>query len=190
MMNNAPTTILGWSEVEPVFKFYISVWSNHIPLNWASLAWQMLHKGGLTVFNNDKEEIKVRSYAIALSAIYYEYCHRTAFNESESFRSWDISVIKEFKHEFVARLANDDDFIFRIKKCLLEQVGDLELCSELWINCAESRQGFIFNIREKVEMQDRLIKQFHDDFNFNQGKSFILGNDIDDISCYVSINGL
>lgn len=190
MMNNAPTKILEWREVEPIFKFYLSVWANHIPLNWASLAWQMLHKGGLTVFNNDEEELRARSYAVALSIIYYEYCHRAAFHESESFRSWDASVIQEFKRDFMPDLEKDDELIFRVKNCLLEQLGDLELCSELWINCAESRQGFVFNIGEKAKLQDKLINDFYDDVNFNKGKSFILGEEIYSISSYESVSGL
>ena len=187
-MNNVPTRILDWREVEPIFKFYISVWPNHISLNWASLAWQMLHKSGLTVFNNDEEEVKVRSYAVALSAIYYEYCHRTALHESENFRPWDASVIQEFKREFLPDLEKDGERIFRVKNCLLEQLGDLELCSELWINCAESHQGFVFNIGEKAKLQDKLINGFNDDFN--RGKSFILGGEIDSISSYESVSGL
>ncbi len=185
-----PTKILGWSEVESIFKFYISVWSNHIPLNWASLAWQMLHNCGLTVFNNEEEEMKIRSYAVSISVIYYEYCHRAAFHHSENFRSWNSSVIQEFKREFIHDLGKDDELIFRVKKCLLEQLGDLELCSELWINCSESAQGFIFSIAEKAKLQNELINNFHDDFNFSRGKSFILGSEIDDISCYESLNGL
>ncbi|MBA3714118.1 MAG: hypothetical protein H0W76_16950 [Pyrinomonadaceae bacterium] len=190
-MMNAPTKILEWSEVEPIFRFYISVWANHITLNWASSAWQMLHIGGLTVFNNDEEELKVRSYAVALSVIYYEYCHRTAFHECEQFSRWDDSKIKTFKREFLPDLEKDDELIFRVKKCLLEQQSnDLELCSKLWINCAESYQGFVFSIGEKAKLQDKLIKDFNDDFNFNRGKSFILGSEIDDISCYESVSGL
>jgi hypothetical protein len=189
-MNYLPAKILEWREVEPIFRFYLSVWSNHIPLNWASPAWQMLHKGGLTVFNNDVEELKVRSYAVALSAIYYEYCYRSAFHESESFRTWDASVMQEFKREFMPDLEKDEELIFRVKNCLLEQFGDLELCSELWINCLESYQGFVFNIGEKAKLQDKLINDFSDDFNFNQGKSFILGCEIEDISSYESISGL
>lgn len=190
MRHNVPTKILGWGEVEPVFRYYISVWSNHISLNWASLTWQMLHKGGLTIFNNNDEEAKVRSYAIVLAAMYYEYCHRTAFNDSEYFRPWEAPIIREFKREFLPDLEKDDELIFRVRNCLLEQLGELELCSELWINCVEAQQGFVFDIGEKAKLQDRLINDFHDDFNFNQGKSFILGGDVDDISCYVSVSGL
>jgi hypothetical protein len=159
MIRSSPTRILEWDEAEPIFKFYLSVWSNHIPLNWATLAWQSLHKCGLTVFNNDEDELKVRSYAVALSFIYYEYCHRTAFNESENFRSWDESIIKDFKRDFLSDLEKDDELIFCVKKCLLEQLGDLEFCSELWINCAESHQGFVFSY-QRINVYNLIILKY------------------------------
>jgi hypothetical protein len=190
MIRNSPARILEWEEVEPIFKYYLSVWSNHISMNWASLTWQTLHKCGLTVFNNDEEELKARSYAVALSLIYYEYCHRAAFHEYENFRYWDESVVKEFKREFLRDLEKDEELIFRVKKCLTDEFGDLELCAELWINCAESHQGYVFIIAEKAHLQDKLLNDFSEDFNYEQGKRFILGNEIEDISNYISISGL
>jgi hypothetical protein len=190
MLYSSPTRIIAWQDVEPIFRFYISVWPNHIPLNWATLSWQMLHKCGLTVFNNDEEELKVRSYAVALSAIYYEYCHRTSFSDSENFHAWDASRIKEFKLNFITDLERDEELLFCVKRCLIEQLGKLEFGSELWVNCVESRQGFVFNLSEKVALRDKLMNHFHDDINFSRGRSFLLGRDIDDISYYESVSGL
>jgi hypothetical protein len=159
-------------------------------LNWACLAWQSLHKSGLTIFNDEKEELKVRSYAAALSLIYYKYCHRTAFSGLKGFQYWSQLIIETFKNELLIDINEDDELLSRVTGCLLEQQSDdFELNSELWINCAESYQGFVFSIRDKAKLQNNLINENYDDFNFSQGKRFILG-DIDNILTYESISGL
>lgn len=190
MILNEPIRLLEWEDVESIFKFYLSVWSNHIPLNWAILSWRCLHKKGLTVCNDDDEEIKVRSCAVALSLIYYEYCHRTAFHESVNFHHWDVDVISALESDFLTDIETAEDTIFRVKNCLIEQTDELEVNAELWINCAESRQEFVFRIGEKAKLYKKLVEDLYDDFNFNQGKSFVCGDGIDDISTYVSIRGL
>lgn len=190
MIRNSPTRILEWEEVEPIFRFYMSVWSNHIPLNWANLSWQILHKSGLTIFNNEEEEFKARSYAEALSLIYYEYCHRTAFHEYKTFRHWDESIIADFKRDFLPDLEKDDELIFRVKNCLTDYLGDSELSTELWINCTESYQGFIFSVAERAKLQDHLLNEFVNDFNYEQGRIFVSGADIEHISTYMSISDL
>lgn len=139
MILNEPTRLLKWETVEPIFKFYLDVWSNHIPLNWAILAWQCLYKRGLTVFNDDDEEMKARSCAAALSLIYYEYCHRTAFHELVTFNYWDENKIKTLKSDFLIDIKDAEDTIFQVKNCLFEEIDEMEVNAELWINCAESR---------------------------------------------------
>jgi hypothetical protein len=187
---NQPTQLLGWEVVEPIFKDYLSVWSNHIPMNWAIWSWQCLHKAGLTVFNNDDEELTVRGNAVALSLIYYEYCWRSAFHELSEFSPWDETIIKTLKSDFLIDIKEAKDTIFRVKNCLITQSDELEVNAELWINCAEASQGFVFGIGEKARLYKKLVQDLYEDFNFDNGKSFIFGNGIDDISTYISISGL
>ena len=190
IIHNYPTKLLSWAEVEPVFSFYLPIWSNHIPLNWAIWSWQCLHKGGLTIFNNDKDELSVRRNAVALSLIYYEYCHRTAFHESSNFIYWDDERIKTLKRDFLVVTDEAESTICCLMNCLTNQSDNVEINTELWINCLEARQGFVFGISEKFKLYKSLIHSHNYDFNFDKGFNYILGGSITDISTYESISGL
>ena len=182
--------ILDWSEAAPIFNYYLSVWNNHIPLNWASLAWSMLIKGGLCIYRNEQEELMVRSYAVAVSLIYYEYCHRTAWHEHDGFTYWNAAILETFKRELAADIKSDPEILFRVGRCLLEQIGEEYLTFELWTNCQESYQQHVFATKEKAELLAGLGHEQKVDISYGRGYGFIKSGDMALIEHYESVSGL
>lgn len=85
-MERHSTEILRFEAVEDLFRYYLAVWPNDIPLNWARVAWKAVDDSGRANYSTTDEELSVHSYAVALALIYYEFCHRSAWHEDRSFR--------------------------------------------------------------------------------------------------------
>ena len=180
---------LRWETVEPIFRYYLSVWPNNLPLNWAKVSWQALVESGKTVYSSEEEELTVRSYTVALSLVYYEYCHRTAFHELPRFIYWSDETLRNLKNDLSADAEAIEQIISDVTRPLFEKIGDRETALELWINCVESSRGFPMTAKEKAGTFRHFIEDFSDDFNYDRGHQFVLGG-LDNLAGYYSVSGL
>lgn len=116
---------------EQLFNF----WPKSIDKRWFWLAFQALEKTGLTYYETDEEEMQIRERLTLLAIFYYEFCHVSAFHESEHFKYWSTDLIKEIKKDFSSEV---DDQLFNIRKALISYFGsEQNVISELWLSCLE-----------------------------------------------------
>lgn len=182
--------ILQWNDVKTIFGHYLGVWGNHIPLNWACLAWNALVRGGLCVYQNEDEEHSVLSCAVALSLIYYEYASRTGWAECSNFNGWSVEEINNLKSDFLNDQEQAEEMLGNVRRCLWEQIGEEELPFELWINCQESHQQHVISTAKKLSMHRLLVGEQNVDDAYERGYDFLKGGDVDTLERYQSISGL
>lgn len=184
--NNHPTKLLGWSRAQPIFQFYLNVFENYFPLNWASNMWHVLGKKGYTTYNNEEEEFEVYRLAIFLCLLYYEYCVRSG-QRDETFRIWDDEILHTFKNEFVEDYKRNSDILFNYKVKLFSVFEPEEINLQLWINCLEAQQQYQFTQSEKDTIEYNLSNESN--VFFEDGLAFLYGTDIDSLEAYESISG-
>lgn len=188
-MEQPETQILRFETVEPIFRFYLNLWPNDIVMTWARVAWQAVEESGKANYSNDNEELTVGSYAVALSLVYYEYCHRSAWHEDRSFSYWTDDVLKDLRNDLGKDTEKIGRLLFDATRPLFDKIGDRELAAELWINCIESSRGFIGTPKEKAEVFSRFVNNGEFDPMYSGGDTFV-GGIMDDLSQYHSVSGL
>lgn len=188
-MDRHKTRILDFETVEPMFRFYLNVWPHGLAVNWARIAWRAMEESGKANYSNDEEEMIARSYAVALSLVYYEYCHRSAWHEDKSFRYWTDHVLKNLRNDLAKDAERIESLLFHATMPLIERMGESDLAAELWINCVESSRGFIGTAREKADIYRRFVENGDDDPMYLRGRQFVAGG-LDDLAEYESISGL
>lgn len=81
---------LDWSEVVDAIKPIITVWTLGSELRWAEHAWGTLTEAGLTDYTTELERTQCLLRAVALGALYRDFCAR-AFDEG-SLDEWRYYV--------------------------------------------------------------------------------------------------
>jgi hypothetical protein len=71
---------LTWDKIQTVAKSIFDIWIDSPELRWASNAWNILEKEGLTHYENDVEKQIIVVRLFVLGTLYHEFCH-FAFDE-------------------------------------------------------------------------------------------------------------
>lgn len=163
---------LSYQEVVEIFKYYLEpIWGNTIPMNFASLSWHSLSLKGLNFYSNKDEEIKARTHALSICVIYYEYCFRTAFSDSDKFNQWDGKIIENYLNDYIYDRRNSERSINQVFEVLIEILDINGLNNEMWINCQEAYQSYVSSIPIKIEQYNQLI--IDGGYNHERGEDFI-----------------
>lgn len=160
-------------EAIPFARELAFVWPKGIAMNWFWLAFQALEKAGLTYYETDDEEMQVRERLTLLAVFYYEFCHISAFHESENFTYWNDETIYKFKNDFSG---NVDDQLFDVRNALIKYFGDEEeVVTELWINCLEGDSNCFIKLKEKIQLHKELVNTRQLEINNIKVKDWFVG---------------
>jgi hypothetical protein len=149
------------------------LWPKQIALNWFWIAFQAIEKSGLTYYETELEEMKVRERLSLLVIFYYEFCHISASHESSSFTYWDEQTIMQLKKDLSAEA---DDLLFEVREALIKYFGSEEkVLAELWINCIEGSNNCFIRMDEKAKLFDLFCDREYNDFLHVQVRSWFVG---------------
>lgn len=153
------------------------LWNKPVAENWFWLGFQALEKAGMTYYETETEEMKVRERISLLIIFYYEFCHISIMHESENFNYWDENFIMELK----ADMSEDvDETLFEIKNTLISYFGgELETLAELWVNCLEGNYNCYLKLNEKNRIYELVTSGEYNDINFDRAKTWLIGWNVD-----------
>lgn len=166
-MNRITKGFFTESEAKYFEEHFFNFWPKNIDKRWFWMAFQALEKGGLTYFESDEEEMIVRERLVLLAVFYYEFCHHSAFHESEHFNYWDEEFINEVKKDISP---NADDLLLEIKMALIQYFGDEQIViDELWLNCTEGKSNTLIPFSKVV------IENSNDNINKEDAEVWFFG---------------
>lgn len=145
----------------------MAMWSKDIAKNWFWLGYQALEKAGLTYYETNQEEALVSERIVLLCIFYYEFCHISAFHESDNFRYLGEETIQSIKQDLSN---NADDVLDEVRNALINYFGSEEqVIAELWINCLEGSSNRFIPLEEKSKLLNEL--NFTNPYDPNQSRA-------------------
>lgn len=190
MPDRSVTSILDWPEAAFIFGRYLDCWGNDLPLIWAKKAWAACARNGLLLHTSKDDAGSAKIVPVILSLFYYEFAHRTGWHTHRNFRHWDDKTLTQLKTDLLDYWNSNIDLIHSVKKANFDHLGDYGQAAVLWISCLESSQGFAYSKMQRDKAYSKLLSGEWDDFNYQRGKSFVVGGLWDDLDTYESISGL
>jgi hypothetical protein len=121
-------------------------WSKCIDKRWFWLAFQALQKAGLTYYESDNEEMEVRERITLLAVIYYEYCIKSSFHESDHFNHLKPELINTLIADFSEDVNGN---IIKNSRALVNYFDSEEnVTNHLWLNCYEGANNLIVKLND------------------------------------------
>lgn len=160
----------------PFAEDLASLWPKGIASDWFWLGFQALEKSGLTYFENEEEQIKVRVRLTLLTIFYYEFCHQSAFHESEFFTYWDAEFILQLKKDVISSTPDD---LKEIHHALIDYFGSEEKAlAELWINCLEGSTNKYLRLEAKLLTYEKILTDTLDAVKYRDVRAWFLNDNI------------
>ena len=160
-------------DVLPFTEDLKGLWPKQIALNWFWLAFQALEKSGLTYYETESDENRVRERLTALVIFYYEFCHISAKHESSNFSYWNELTIRRLKNDLSD---NADERLFEVRKALIQYFGSEEkVLAELWINSLEGSNNCLISLNEKLNLAQLIANDKLDNVNYCDVRTWFIG---------------
>lgn len=158
-----PSGFFTVEEAQPFANSSCNCLPKAIMHRWFWLGFQAMQKAGLTYYETNHEEIKVRHRINMMNLVFYEYCHITGVSEYDFFMLWE----QEFLMDLFKDLYNEDiSILYKALIGYFETPENLE--KEMWTISQEGEYNLLIP-RYKTELKF----DFDEDLR-NRGYQWIL----------------
>lgn len=174
-LTEKPSRFFSETEAEKLAQNLFTFWAKGIAMRWFYLAFQALEKSGLTYFETEEEEMKVRERIVLLAVYYHEFCYQSNYHQSPFFIFWDQATIQKIKSD----LNYNETELRNIHQALNRYWGsEMKIFAELWVNCQEGAQNRVKQLADSTYLYNGIVSEnAQQHFNMERGLNWIISRE-------------